>query len=116
MKQIKFETVSANEVIRGLIKTRDQRIHVSAVMLLSIVDRLTTQKKGSDLAYIGECEAMYRTYRVNSKDAMNYTYSGIATMLRNMAKRDLLVRRQDGQYVGYYVSRDGLRILDELTM
>lgn len=106
------------EATVGLIKLRDQRIHISTLMLLSIVDRLTI-KKADDWAYIGEVEALYlevhREYKTRSSSG--YTYAGIATMLRKMhSKLGLLNYQKDGRFVKYRLSAGGRNMLDNLTL
>lgn len=111
------------EATVALINLRDSRMHISGLMLLSIVDRICL-RGDSGKAYIGEVEALYREHHVkgktfkaiNGQPLLDYTYNGISHMLRTLYKRNLLNRSSDGRYAMYSLSSKGRKVLDNLTL
>ncbi len=68
------------------LSLRENRIHPSAFMLLGIVNDLNRLGR----AYITECQHYYQDLCKNEGYVSNYTYSGVAAMLRTMSKRGML--------------------------
>ncbi len=99
--------------IRGIILARDGKLHISALMLLRIVDYLTV---ADDRPNIGEIHGFYAEQRLSTEDAINYTYSGVASMLRAMHKRKYLNRHRSGRLITYSLTKKGEGTLDSMYM
>lgn len=110
-----------HEFIQGMVIVRNYRLHISALMLLRIVDDLNV-KTGS--AAIGEVLEYYRELSGTRKGRsalkgcrskgtpVSYTYSGVASMLRTLAKSNFLKKGRDGHYVEYTTTDAARSILD----
>lgn len=78
-----------------------------------------TREKGESLAtapflYLGEIEARY--YQKARKKS--YSYESISSIARALEKAGLLIKRKDGKFVQYRLSKEGrkfMRALEELS-
>lgn len=89
--------------VYNIISLRDQKIHISGVMLMCIISRLNKRTKS---AYIAEIEAYYNEER-NKKHKAKYTTSGIYAQLRVLRSRGYVRVEQDGRYLNYKLTMKG---------
>ena len=101
------------EAIKGITMARDSRVHISAIMLMKIVDQLSL-KTGH--CYIGEAHGYYQSVRVGGAKTADYTYGGVGSMLRKLAKGGYLKRARDSQYVNYSLTKKGIALLDGMHL
>lgn len=99
--------------IIGTIKARDIKLHISALMLLRIVDHLTVV---DDYPSIGEIHGFYRGHRANTQGTIDYTYGGVSSMLRVLKERGFLKCCRNGRCLTYSLTKTGEIMLDDLYM
>ncbi len=101
--------------IKGIILARDGKLHISALMLLRIVDHLTIL----DTRYypsINQIHGYYQGHRLDKSGAINYTYSGVAVMLRKLHDNGFLSRHKKSRLVTYRLTPKGEGTLDSMYM
>ena len=104
---------NAEAAINGMIAARDHKYHISTLMLLRIVDHLSTSQEP---ATIGEILGYYKANRKDQSGAIDYTYGGVCSMLRKMKQIGLLVSDRNQKRLRYRPSRRGIEILDSMYM
>ena len=103
--------------IDALILVRDRRIHMSALMLLRIVDHLNTSNQDQG-APIGEVLSFYKEHRrsATASRLVDYTYQGISTMLRKLKRQNLVSASRVGPRLTYRLTKTGISILDNMYL
>ncbi len=80
-------------------------------MLLHLVQE-TIEDGATDVAFIGEIEMNYRSYCITLNKPINYSYSGIGSMLRSLSRRGYLIQSRVNRYVGYSLTSSGSSLLN----
>lgn len=104
----------ALEAVKGLISTRDSKIHASSLMLIGIIDKLVVDSQTQ--ATIGAIYGFYNAERKGGDGTIGYSYGGIGQMCRVLHKRGYLRKQFRSKLVTYELSKKGERVLDSLTL
>ena len=91
---------------KHLIALRAQRVHISAIVLMNIIQALNDNTKS---AYIGEISAHYSKY-----DPDNYTYEGIYSMLRTLVKKEYVIMDKEDGFNKYSLSTIGFDLVHKM--
>lgn len=91
--------------MKRIVTMRNNKIHLSTVMLIQIVHHLVTTSKS---AYLGEISAYYLEVSRKADSAICYTESGIRAHLRSMEEKGYISIKRDGLYNNYSVTLKGL--------
>ncbi|UOX40252.1 hypothetical protein [Vibrio phage PhiImVa-1] len=89
--------------IYNLISLRDQKVHISGVMLMCIISRLNKRTKS---AYIAEIEAYYNEERCK-RHAYKYKTKGIYAQLLSLRKRGYVRVERHGNCLCYKLTMKG---------
>jgi DNA-binding PadR family transcriptional regulator len=89
--------------VYNLISLRDQKVHISGVMLMCIISRLIKRTKS---AYIAEIEAYYNEER-NKRHTYKYKKSGIYAQLKRLRERGYVKVERHGNSLCYKLTRKG---------
>lgn len=103
--------------IDALILARDRRIHMSALMLLRIVDHLNVANQDQG-APIGSILGFYKEHRRSAEASrlVNYSYAGISSMLRKMKSAKLVSAERFGPCLHYRLTKTGIALLDNMYL
>lgn len=93
--------------MKQIIAMRNNKVHMSSIMLMHIINKITTQT-GS--AYLGEIRAYYLEMSKNKqcRGFISYTESGIRTHLYVMKSKGYITVTKEGPYNKYAVTLKGL--------
>lgn len=99
--------------LQAIMELRDNRIHISSVMLMGIIDQL--QAKHSS-AYIAEIHAYYMSERTKDRtsDMVNYTEGGIYSMLSRLADRKFVYIDKHGAFNSYSLTVKGAKVVSDM--
>lgn len=106
------------DLVNVLSKVRATELSPQAVLVLSIVNDNSSARY--PMLFIGEVEGVYRSVVAKGKDTYpeevrSWSYNGIASMLRKLAKQGYLTREVDGRYVVYGISDKGVKLLGKVV-
>lgn len=88
-----------------LVTLRNNKVHVSSIMLVHIIQKITNQT-GS--AYLGEIEAYYQEITSKTSHKITYSTGGIRTHLRVLKERGYIKITKDGMYNKYSTTMKGM--------
>lgn len=103
-KQVQQIKALTSPKMEQLVALRNNKVHVSSVMLVHIIRKLTSQT-GS--AYFGEIEAYYRELTIKYPHKIEYTSGGMRAHLRVLKERGFVKISKDGIYNKYRVTLKG---------
>lgn len=89
--------------VYNIITLRDQKVHISGVMLMCIIHRL---QKRTNSAYLGEVATYYRQER-NERFGKGYTDGGIYAQLNTLVNRGMVKISKHGRCNNYDLTAKG---------
>lgn len=92
--------------IKNLISLRDEKLHLSALMLMHITFSVRS-RTGS--IYISE---LYHYY--NQKGGKKYSVQGIQYMCRTLEKRGYMYSECHGRYKAYALTNKGIAVIQKV--
>lgn len=91
--------------LEQVVALRNNRVHMSSIMLVHIVSHLN-KRTGS--AYLGEIKAYYDQLSTKYPAKIGYTETGIRTHLKTLKDKGFLKVTKDGMFNRYECTIKGL--------